>query len=47
MFVLDGNFAHVDAAADLCRMITFCAKNDLGAMEGLIGVPGTVGGPCA
>jgi UDP-N-acetylmuramate dehydrogenase len=42
--VLDGSFAHVDAAADLGRMITFCAKNDLGGMEGLIGVPGTVGG---
>src|SRR5262250_2476612 len=42
--VLDGNFAHVDAAADLGRMVTFCAKNDLGGMEGLIGVPGTVGG---
>jgi UDP-N-acetylmuramate dehydrogenase len=42
--VLDGNLAHVDAAADLGRMITFCAKNDLGGMEGLIGVPGTVGG---
>src|SRR5258705_1181267 len=42
--VLDGKFAHVDAAADLGRMITFCAKNDLGGMEGLIGVPGTVGG---
>jgi UDP-N-acetylmuramate dehydrogenase len=42
--VLEGNFAHVDAAADLGRMITFCAKNDLGGMEGLIGVPGTVGG---
>src|ERR1700730_570846 len=42
--VLDGNFAHVDAAADLGRMITFCAKNDLGGMDGLIGVPGTVGG---
>jgi len=40
----DGNFAHVDAAADLGRMITFCAKNDLGGMEGLIGVPGSVGG---
>jgi UDP-N-acetylmuramate dehydrogenase len=37
--VLDGKFAHVDAAADLGRMITFCAKNDLGGMEGLIGVP--------
>src|SRR6202165_786723 len=42
--VLDGNFAYVDAAADLGRMITFCAKNDLGGREGRIGVPGTVGG---
>ena len=42
--VLEGNLAHVDAAADLGRTITFCAKNDLGGMEGLIGVPGTVGG---
>jgi UDP-N-acetylmuramate dehydrogenase len=42
--VLEGNFAHVDAAADLGRTITFCAKHNLGGMEGLIGVPGTVGG---
>jgi UDP-N-acetylmuramate dehydrogenase len=42
--VLEGNFARVDAAADLGRTVTFCAKNDLGGMEGLIGVPGTVGG---
>jgi UDP-N-acetylmuramate dehydrogenase len=42
--VLNGNFAQVDAAADLGRTVTFCAKNDLGGMEGLIGVPGTVGG---
>ncbi len=42
--VLKGNFAHVDAAADLGRTVTFCAKRDLGGMEGLIGVPGTVGG---
>src|SRR6202521_4964305 len=42
--VIEGNFAHVDAAADLGRTVTFCAKNDLGGMEGLIGVPGTVGG---
>ena len=41
---LEGNAAHVDAAADLGRTVTFCAKNDLGGMEGLIGVPGTVGG---
>jgi UDP-N-acetylmuramate dehydrogenase len=43
-FRLEGNFAFVDAAADLGRMVTFCAKHDLGGMEGLIGVPGTVGG---
>jgi UDP-N-acetylmuramate dehydrogenase len=42
--VIEGNFAQVDAAADLGRMVTHCAKNDLGGMEGLIGVPGTVGG---
>jgi len=42
--VLQGNRAHVDAAADLGRTVTFCAKHDLGGMEGLIGVPGTVGG---
>ncbi len=42
--VLEGNFAQVDAAADLGRTITYCAKNDLVGMEGLIGVPGTVGG---
>jgi UDP-N-acetylmuramate dehydrogenase len=41
---LDGNFAQVDAAADLGRTVTYCAKNDLGGMEGLIGVPGTIGG---
>ena len=42
--VIEGNFAHVDAAADLGRTVTYCAKHDLGGMEGLIGVPGTVGG---
>jgi UDP-N-acetylmuramate dehydrogenase len=42
--VIKGNFAQVDAAADLGRTVTLCAKNDLGGMEGLIGVPGTVGG---
>jgi UDP-N-acetylmuramate dehydrogenase len=41
---LQGNFARVDAAADLGRTVTFCARHDLGGMEGLIGVPGTVGG---
>ncbi len=42
--VIEGNFAMVDASADLGRMVTMCAKHDLGGMEGLIGVPGTVGG---
>jgi UDP-N-acetylmuramate dehydrogenase len=42
--VIEGNFASVDAAADLGRTVTYCAKHDLGGMEGLIGVPGTVGG---
>src|ERR1700726_928791 len=41
---LEGNIATVDAPADLGRTVTFCAKHDLGGMEGLIGVPGTVGG---
>jgi len=41
---LEGNLAHVNAAADLGRTVTFCARHNLGGMEGLIGVPGTVGG---
>src|SRR5579863_7606937 len=41
---LEGNIAWVDAAADLGRTVTFCAKHDLGGMEGLIGVPGSIGG---
>src|SRR5713101_2268783 len=42
--ILEGNFAFVDAAADLGGTVTFCAKHDLGGMEGLIGVPGSIGG---
>jgi UDP-N-acetylmuramate dehydrogenase len=42
--VIEGNVVWVDAAADLGRTVTYCAKHDLGGMEGLIGVPGTVGG---
>jgi UDP-N-acetylmuramate dehydrogenase len=41
---IEGRMARVDAAADLGRMVTTCAKRDLGGMEGLIGVPGSVGG---
>ena len=40
----DGTSVWVDAAADLGRTVTTCAKRDLGGMEGLIGVPGSVGG---
>jgi UDP-N-acetylmuramate dehydrogenase len=41
---IEGDAAYVDASADLGGMVTFCAKHDLGGMEGLIGVPGSVGG---
>jgi UDP-N-acetylmuramate dehydrogenase len=42
--VIEGSFAMVYAAADLGRTVTLCAKHNLGGLEGLIGVPGTVGG---
>ncbi len=41
---VEGSVAYVDAAADLGTTVTFCAKRDLGGMEGLIGVPGSIGG---
>lgn len=41
---VEGTAAYVDAAADLGGTVTFCAKRDLGGMEGLIGVPGSIGG---
>ena len=41
---IEGNVAHIAASADLGGTVTFCAKHDLGGMEGLIGVPGSVGG---
>jgi UDP-N-acetylmuramate dehydrogenase len=41
---VEGNAAFVDAAADLGGTVTFCAKYNLGGMEGLIGVPGSIGG---
>ncbi|MGD0840028.1 MAG: UDP-N-acetylmuramate dehydrogenase [Candidatus Acidiferrales bacterium] len=40
----EGNTVSIDAAADLGRTVTTCAKQNLGGMEGLIGVPGSVGG---
>jgi UDP-N-acetylmuramate dehydrogenase len=42
--LIEGCSVWVHASADLGRMVTTCAKKNLGGMEGLIGVPGTVGG---
>jgi UDP-N-acetylmuramate dehydrogenase len=41
---VEGGAAYIEASADLGGAVTFCAKHDLGGMEGLIGVPGSVGG---
>src|SRR3990172_2401026 len=40
----DGRTVHVPAAASLGRTVMECAKRNLGGMEGLVGVPGSVGG---
>jgi UDP-N-acetylmuramate dehydrogenase len=40
----DGPRVEVPAAASLGTTVMECAKRNLGGMEGLIGVPGTVGG---
>ena len=42
--VFDGNTVHIAAAASLGRSVMECAKRNLGGMEGLVGVPGSVGG---
>jgi UDP-N-acetylmuramate dehydrogenase len=42
--VFAGNRVRVPVAADLGRTVTLCARHNLGGMEGLIGVPGSVGG---
>ena len=42
--VFDGHTVQVAAAASLGRMVMECAKRDLGGLEGLVGVPGSVGG---
>ena len=39
-----GQCVRVAAAADLGRTVMECARHNLGGMEGLAGVPGTVGG---
>lgn len=43
-FRFDGQRVEVPAAATLGTTVMDCAKRNLGGMEGLIGVPGTVGG---
>ncbi len=40
----DGNRVEVAAAANLGTAVMECAKRNLGGMEGLVGVPGSVGG---
>jgi UDP-N-acetylmuramate dehydrogenase len=40
----EGHRAEVPAAANLGTAVMDCAQHNLGGMEGLIGVPGTVGG---
>ncbi len=40
----EGRSVRVAASASLGRMVMECAKRDLGGMEGLVGVPGSVGG---
>ncbi len=42
--IFDGDRAEVAAASNLGTTVMECAKRNLGGMEGLIGVPGTVGG---
>ena len=39
-----GDTVRVSAAADLGRSVMECAKRNFGGMEGLVGVPGSVGG---
>jgi UDP-N-acetylmuramate dehydrogenase len=41
---IEGTSVWVDASADLGRAVTYCARHNLGGLEGLIGVPGSVGG---
>ncbi len=40
----DGSRVEIAAAASLGASVTRCARNNLGGISGLVGVPGTVGG---
>jgi UDP-N-acetylmuramate dehydrogenase len=42
--VFEGSRVRIAAAASLGRTVMECAKRNLGGMEGLVGVPGSVGG---
>jgi UDP-N-acetylmuramate dehydrogenase len=42
--VFDGETVRMSTAAALGRSVMECAKRNLGGMEGLVGVPGSVGG---
>jgi UDP-N-acetylmuramate dehydrogenase len=42
--VFDGKTVRMSTAAALGRSVMECAKRNLGGMEGLVGVPGSVGG---
>lgn len=42
--VFNGRTVRISAAASLGRTVMECAKRNLGGMEGLVGVPGSVGG---
>lgn len=42
--IFDGAEVQVSAAASLGRTVMECARRNLGGMEGLVGVPGSVGG---
>ncbi|MCZ6515433.1 MAG: UDP-N-acetylmuramate dehydrogenase [Acidobacteria bacterium] len=41
---IEGGLAEISATASLGQSVTYCAKRNLGGVEGLVGVPGTVGG---
>ena len=42
--VFEGNRVYINTAAALGRSVMECAKRNLGGMDGLVGVPGSVGG---
>lgn len=43
----DKTLVAAEAGAPLARLLRFCLANELGGLEGLTGIPGSVGGACA